>query len=49
VFEAPVIIGTCINCFAPGSLSATIALIIIGASIALTVERRKFARAHARK
>jgi hypothetical protein len=36
------------NCIAPGSLSATLALIIIiGASIALTAERRKFARVRA--
>jgi len=26
MFEAPAIIGTCINCIAPGSLSATLAL-----------------------
>ena len=45
MYEAPAIIRTCINCIAPGSLSATLALIIIGASIALTVERRKLARA----
>jgi hypothetical protein len=42
--EAPTIIGTCINCIAPGSLSATLALIIIGVGIALMVERRKLAR-----
>jgi hypothetical protein len=45
VYEAPAIIGTCINCISPGSLSATLALIIIiGAGIALTAERRKLAR-----
>jgi hypothetical protein len=49
VYEAPAIIGTCINCIAPGSLAATLALIIIGASIALTVERRKLARARAKE
>jgi hypothetical protein len=42
--EAPAIIGTCINCIAPGSLSVTLALAIIGAGIALTAERRKLAR-----
>jgi hypothetical protein len=44
VYEAPSVIGTCINCISPGSLSATLALIAIGATIALTVERRKLAR-----
>jgi hypothetical protein len=38
VYEAPTIIGTCINCIAPASLSVTLALIVIGASIALTVD-----------
>jgi hypothetical protein len=41
MYEAPAIIGACINCIAPGSLSATLALIVIGAGIALTAERRK--------
>jgi hypothetical protein len=49
VYEAPTIIGSCINCIAPASLSATLALIVIGASIALTVERRKLARVRAGK
>jgi len=44
MFEASTIIGTCIDCIAPGSLSATLALIAIGAGIALTAERRKLAR-----
>jgi hypothetical protein len=44
MFEASTIIGTCIDCIAPGSLSATLALIVIGAGIALTAERRKLAR-----
>jgi hypothetical protein len=44
VYEAPAIIGICINCIAPGSLSATLALILIGAGVALMVERRKLAR-----
>jgi hypothetical protein len=47
VYEAPAIIGTCINCISPGSLSATLALIVIGAGIASAVERRKLARARA--
>jgi hypothetical protein len=46
MYEASTIIGTCLNCFAPASLSATLALIVIGAGIALTVEQRKLARAH---
>jgi hypothetical protein len=41
VDEAPTIISTCINCIAPGSLSATLAVILVGAGIALTVEQRK--------
>jgi hypothetical protein len=41
VYEAPEIIGTCINCIAPGSLSATLALALIGVAVALTAERRK--------
>jgi hypothetical protein len=49
VYEAPTIIGTCINCIAHASLSATLALIVIGAGIALTVERRKMARVRAGK
>jgi hypothetical protein len=49
VNEAPAIIGTCINCIAPGSLSATLALVAIGAGIALTVEQRKLARVRVSK
>jgi hypothetical protein len=41
MFEAPAIIGTCINCIASGSLSATLAFVLIGAGVALTAERRK--------
>jgi hypothetical protein len=44
MYEAPAVIGTCINCIAPGSLSATLALIVIGAGIALTAERWRLAR-----
>ena len=39
--EAPAIIGTCINCFAPGSLGATLAVVLIGFAVALTAERLK--------
>jgi hypothetical protein len=35
MYEAPAIIGTCINCIAPGSFGATLALILIGAFGAL--------------
>ena len=44
MYEAPAIIGSCINCIAPGSLGATLALILIGAGVALTAERRKLVR-----
>jgi hypothetical protein len=46
MYVEPTIIGTCINCITPGSLSATLALILVGAGIALTAERRKLARVH---
>jgi hypothetical protein len=49
MYEAPAIIGTCLNCIAPGSLSATLAFIVVGAGIALTAERRKLARVHSDK
>ena len=42
--EVPSLMGTCLNCIAPGSLSATLALIVMGAGIALTAERLKLAR-----
>ena len=41
MLEAPAIIGTCVNCIAPGTLSATLAFVLIGAGVALTAERRK--------
>ena len=44
MYEASTIIGTCINCIAPGSLGATLALIVMGVGVALTVERRKLVR-----
>jgi hypothetical protein len=49
VYEAPTIIGTCINCLSSGSLSATLALVLIGAAAALTAERRKLGRVRADK
>jgi hypothetical protein len=48
VYEATAIVGSCIDCIALGSLSATLALIVIGAGIALTAEQRKLARARVR-
>jgi hypothetical protein len=47
--EAPTIIGTCINCISPGSLSATLALVLTGAAVALAAERRQLARMRADK
>jgi hypothetical protein len=41
--QVPTLVTSCINCFAPGSLSATLAVILIGAGIAWIVERRKVA------
>jgi hypothetical protein len=41
MYEAPAIIGTCINCIAPGSFGATLALIVVGTGIALMAKRRK--------
>ena len=49
MYEAPSMVGTCINCIAPGSLSATLAFILIAATVALTVERRNLARARGAK
>jgi hypothetical protein len=46
--EAPAIIGTCINCITPGSLSAKLALILIGEFIAAYTERRKLLAAKSR-
>jgi hypothetical protein len=47
MFEATAIIGTCIDCITPGSLSATLALVLIGVGVALTAERRKLVPAKA--
>jgi hypothetical protein len=46
MYEAPAIIGTCINCIAPGSLSATLAVILMGVGVALTAEGRKPFKGH---
>jgi hypothetical protein len=43
MYEAPAIIGTCINCIAPGSQLATLAVIVVGIGIAVMAERRKAA------
>jgi len=45
MYEAPTMIGTCINCIAPGSLTVTFAVIAVGVAIALQAERRKTAHA----
>jgi hypothetical protein len=37
MYEAPAMIGTCINCFVPGSQLATLALIVIAAEVAIYV------------
>jgi len=39
--EVSTLVTSCINCVSPGSLSATLAVILIGAGIAWTAERRK--------
>lgn len=49
MYETPTIVGSCINCVAPGSLAATLGLIVIAASIAVTIERRKVALARTGK
>jgi hypothetical protein len=41
MYEAPTIIGTCINCIAPGSLAATLAIIAVGIGLAVKADRRK--------
>lgn len=41
MYEVPAVIGTCINCVSSGSLSATLAVILIAGGIALAAERRK--------
>src|SRR5450759_2413567 len=47
--EVPTLVTSCINCFTPGNLSATLAVILIGAGIAWTAERRKLARVRSDK
>jgi hypothetical protein len=41
MYEAPSIIGTCINCVSSGSLAATFAVIAIGIALAVRFERQK--------
>jgi hypothetical protein len=41
MFEAPAIVGTCVNCIAPGSFGATLASILIGAFVVAHSERQK--------
>ena len=48
MYEAPTIVTTCINCISPGSLSATLALILIGAFVVAHLERRKLVEAKTR-
>jgi hypothetical protein len=48
MYEAPAIIGTCINCVAPGSLSVTLAVVLIGALMVAYSERRKLLTAKSR-
>jgi hypothetical protein len=42
--EVPTLVTSCINCVAPGSLSVTLAVILIGAGTAWMAERQKLAR-----
>ena len=42
--EVPTLVSSCINCVAQASLSATLAVILIGAGIAWMAEQRKLAR-----
>jgi hypothetical protein len=42
--EVPTLVTSCVNCVAPGSLGATLVMILIGAGVAWMAERRKFAR-----
>jgi hypothetical protein len=39
--EVPTLVTTCVNCVIPGSLGATLAVILIGLGIALTTEERQ--------
>src|ERR1035437_1280118 len=47
--EVPTLVTSCINCVSPSSLSATLAVILIGAGIAWTAERRNPARVRSDK
>lgn len=46
MYEAPGIIGTCINCISQGSLSATLAIILAGIAIALIADVGKLVEGH---
>jgi hypothetical protein len=48
MYEALAIIGTCINCSAPGSFGATLALILTAAFVVAHSERRKLVAAKTR-
>jgi hypothetical protein len=48
MYEATSVIGTCLNCIAPGNLAATLALIAIGMGLAVQAERRKLLPAEKR-
>jgi hypothetical protein len=47
--EVPPLVASCINCITPGSLSATLALIVFGAGIALAIKQRKLAQVRSGK
>jgi hypothetical protein len=49
MYEAPTIIGTCINCVQPASLIATLALISMATLMVAHSERRKLVAAKARQ
>ena len=41
MLEAPALIGTCLNCIAPGRLGATLGLVLFGLLFVVHTERRK--------
>lgn len=41
MYEAPNIVSTCINCFAPGSFTATLIVLAMGVALAIRAERRQ--------
>ena len=40
----PTLVTSCVNCFTPNSLSATLFVIVVGVGMAWTAERRKLAQ-----